>query len=42
LHSPTASPFTGAAPPLAEKRFRERPRLRYRVVIRSNDNPEVT
>jgi hypothetical protein len=35
-------PFTGSAPPFAEKRFRGRPGLRYRVVIRFDDNPEVT
>jgi hypothetical protein len=36
------APFTGMAPPFAEKRFRSGPGLRYRVVIRFDDNPEVT
>jgi hypothetical protein len=36
------APFTGTAPPLAEKRFPRRPHLRYRVVIRFDDDPEVT
>jgi hypothetical protein len=37
-HSPTMPQFTGTAPPFAEKRFRSRPGLRYRVVIRFDDN----
>jgi hypothetical protein len=37
-----SAPFTGSAPPLAEKRFRRRTISVIVAPFRFNDNPEVT
>jgi hypothetical protein len=41
-HVQVAAPFTGSAPPLAEKRFRRRAVSVIVSPFRFNDNPEVT
>jgi hypothetical protein len=40
--APVAAPFTGSAPPLAEKRFHRRTVSVIVAPFRFNDNPEET